>query len=114
MVTRDRDAKIQTLQLHPRCRVLELVANITKPPPRLEESQLEIEIRKNKIGKKKASTPRGGWPLFVAVVSRRLAVVLVVIPIAVMVAAPLPGLLHLGAIFVSLAAVVAMMLYVVI
>jgi hypothetical protein len=39
-------------------------------------------------------------------------VVLVVIPLAVVVSAPLPGLLHLGSIFVGLAAMVAVMLYV--
>jgi len=64
---------------------------------------------------KKASGPLGALASdYLRIPLRLVAVVLVVIPLAVVVPTPLPGLLHLGSVFVRLAAVVAMMLYVII
>ncbi len=63
---------------------------------------------------KKASGPLWALASHLALPLRLVPVVLVVIPIAVVVSAPLPSLLHLGSIFVGLAAMIAMMLHVII
>jgi len=61
---------------------------------------------------KKGQRPVMGAGLWLALPLRLVPVVLAVIPIAVVVSAPPPSLLHLGSIFVGLAAVIAMMLHV--
>ena len=61
---------------------------------------------------KKASGPLRALASHFALPLRLVPIVLVVIPIAVVVSAPLPSLLHLGSIFVGLAAMIAMMLHV--
>jgi hypothetical protein len=59
---------------------------------------------------KEASGPLWALASHSDVPLRLVPVVPVVIPIAVVVSAPLPSLLHLGSIFVGLAAMIAMML----
>ena len=61
---------------------------------------------------KKASGPLWALALLCSVPLRLVPVVLAVIPIAVVVSAPLPSLFHLGSIFFGLAAMIAMMLHV--